>query len=319
MGSLAAGGLHRWRVAARSRLSRFLECRSIRRHRSRLPPEQAGAYTDYLRHCRQASLAALRPAPAAIGALALQYEREGFTTLWSEETRRLADAMLQRLRRREERAETWARDGVYRGDPYLEFEEVEALFRGELGTLLEAILLSQFKIYSVTLLKSERTLERPTGSQLWHSDGGPGTCINLLFYLHETSPEYGALQCLPWPLCLPIFEKEIRDVRPKLEALSRREPPPAREELRDVKCAFYADEIARRHLADVRQPVGKAGLVVLFRNNCIHKGGFPEPGRARYAVIAHVYPGDRPTPFERYRRKGIGKPGSYPADPSADF
>jgi hypothetical protein len=60
-------------------------------------------------------------------------------------------------------------------------------------------------------------------------------------------------------------------------------------------------------------------MVLAFRNNSLHRGGFPEPGHTRYVCVFHCYPSDRPTRYERYREHGILKPGSYPADPADDF
>jgi len=62
-----------------------------------------------------------------------------------------------------------------------------------------------------------------------------------------------------------------------------------------------------------------AGLLVPFRNNILHKGGYPEAGRVRYVCVFHLYPSVTATPFERYRKVGIAKVASYPKDPAADF
>jgi hypothetical protein len=289
-----------------------LELRAVRKHRSRLGRRVAPRYSDYLAACQQ-QFGGARTANPEIVEPAREFAAKGFTSFWTAENERLADAMLVKIRREEASGtEIWDADGRYRDEIYTSFPEIERLFQGVLGAFLTAVYRAHFKIFFGVLYKSERLAAAPTGSQLWHTDGGPGTCINVMFYLKDVSGEDGAMECLPWDASLAIYEKELcsGEIRRRIRSGAHE---------RDVKCALYLDEISRSHRARVEQPLGKAGLLLPFRNNILHKGGYPEEGRVRYVCVFHVYPSTTPPPFSRYRSVGIAKTGSYPRDPAADF
>lgn len=296
-----------------------LTYRSIRRHRSRLGRDVAPRYTEYLRACRSA-FPGTPPVPAEMMRAVDEFERKGFTSFWTEETGRLAGRILQRIQEEERHAtDVWDDDYRYRRELYTTFPEIEEFFRGDLGRFLSATYRAHFKIYFGILYKSERLTDRPAGSQLWHADGGPGTCINVMIYLKDVEAADGAMECLPWEQSLQLYRRELPLVRQWLAAAAREGRTPTREELRDLRCVYYRREIEQHHRHAVEQPTGRAGLIVPFRNNILHKGGYPEAGRTRYVCVFHVYPADRPTPWERYRVRGIAKMANFPRDPAEDF
>lgn len=297
------------------RVVSYLEYKAIKRHGSRLGRHYAPRYTEYLDQCREAFAGSVAVPEEVERALA-EFERKGFTSFWTAETRRIAEAIFARIQEEERSGQpTWDGIGRYTEEIYTKFPEVEQLFLGPLGAFLRATFRAEFKIFYGKLYRSRQVLEVPTGSQLWHPDGGPGTCVIVLFYLRDVAKEDGATECLPWETSLAIYRKELR-----CGALQRRfEAARTREDKRQVKCQFYLEEITRSYLDRVEQAVGPAGLLVPFKNNILHKGGYPEPGRTRYVCIFHCYPSHRPIPFERYRQVGIPKTGSYPADPAAEF
>jgi hypothetical protein len=297
-------------------VGRRLELQAVRKHRSRLGRHLAPRYSEHLEVCRAAFGAAPATTPEIAGK-AREFDAKGFTSLWDAENQKLADAMLAKIRREQARGvEIWAADGRYRDEIFTSFPEIERLFQGSLGAFLTAVYHAHFKIFFGVLYKSERIADAPIGSQLWHTDGGPGTCINVMVYLKDVSPADGAMECLPWDASLAIYEKELCSG----EAQRRLRSAAAKgESERDVKCGLYLDEISRSYRTRVEQPHGTAGLIVPFRNNILHKGGYPEAGRDRYVCVFHVYPSATATPFERYRKIGIAKVASYPKDPAADF
>lgn len=302
--------------AVRSQVSGYLEFRAIEKHRSRLGRHLAPRYTKYLRRC-QRRYEANALIEGDIAHSVCEFGRKGFTSLWSLESQRLAQAVLGRIRSEEARElDVWTPEGRYRCDLYTTFPGFEDLFRGPLGLFLTAIYRAHFKIFFGVLYKSERLFDTPTGSQLWHTDGGPGTCINVMFYLSDTTKESGAMECLPWDASLEIYRAEFRshEIQQRI-----RVPRKAGQQERDVRCEFYRQQISESYHHRVEQPHGESGLLVPFRNNILHKGGYPEPGHTRYACVFHCYPSMTPTPFERYRRLGIPKAGSFPIDPAADF
>lgn len=302
------------------RVVSYLEYKAIKRHGSRLGRHFAPRYTEYLDQCREAFTGSVAVPEEVERALA-EFERKGFTSFWTAETRRIAEAIFARVQEEERSGlPIWdEKNDRYTGEFYTKFPEVEQLFRGPLGAFLRATFRAEFKIFYGLLYRSRRILEVPTGSQLWHPDGGPGTCINVLFYLKDVVKEDGAAECLPWEASVEIYGKELRsrEVRRRLEAAVDSGVGALGQ--REIQCQFYLEEITRSYLDQVEQPTGPAGLVVPFRNNTLHKGGYPEPGRTRYVCLFYCYPSHRPTPFERYRQVGIPKAGSYPADPAAEF
>ena len=288
-----------------------LELQAVRKHRSRLGRRVAPRYSKYLEACQTEFRGDRETSPEIVGP-ARVFEDKGFTSFWTAENQRLADAMLAKIRREEASgADIWDADGRYRDEIYMSFPEIERLFQGTLGAFLTEVYRAHFKIFFGVLYKSERLAAAPTGSQLWHTDGGPGTCINVMFYLKDVSAEDGAMECLPWDASLAIYRKELCSGEVQRRIRSG-------ENERDVKCGLYLDEISRSHRPRVEQPRGKAGLLLPFRNNILHKGGYPEAGRVRYVCVFHVYPSVAATPFARYRSAGIAKTGSYPKDPAAD-
>lgn len=303
-------------VELRRAVGRRLELLAVKKHRSRLGRHVAPRYTQYLRDCQAEFDGAGVVAPDIVDR-AREFEAKGFTSLWTPANQQLADSMLAKIRREEERgALIWDAEGRYRDGIYTAFPEIERLFQGSLGTFLTAVYRAHFKIFYGVLYKSERISDAPTGSQLWHTDGGPGTCINVMFYLKDVSPLDGAMECLPWEASLGIYRKELlsRDVQRRLRSAAS-----TGESERDIKCGFYLDEITKTYGATVEQPYGKAGLLLPFRNNILHKGGYPHAGRVRYVCVFHVYPSVTAAPFPRYRERGIAKVASYPKDPAGEF
>jgi len=306
-------------TALKQRLGDHLQYRAIVKHRSKLGRDLAPRYTQYLERCR----AAVSPAdvvPDELSHAVQEFDRRGFTSFRTEDDGRRAASMLARIHDEERRGgDVWDGDRRYRREIYTTFPEIEGFFRGALGQFLTATYRAHFKIFFGVLYKSERLGDAPVGSQLWHADGGPGTCINVMIYLKDVDAADGAMECLPWELSLKLYRGELAIVREFLGRTRRDGRTPTRDEIRDVRCDYYRREIEAHYRAAVEQPTGRAGLILPFRNNIVHKGGYPAAGRTRYVCVFHVYPSDRPTPWERYRRDGIAKAGNFPRDPAAEF
>lgn len=301
----------------KAQVSRYLAMRSIRRHRSRIGWRRAYVYSDYLARCRREAPADAMPAPAVAKA-ATAFERDGITSFWTEGTAQVANAIAAAIRARESHGEqVWRADKMianasnYVGDPWLDHPGLHSLFAGDLGDFLKAAFGTEFKILYGALYRTVNDCT-PLGSQLWHSDSGPGICINVMFYLHDTTPAEGPLQALDWETSVEVYEREKAALANG--ALERYDG-----DKRDRITAFYSDEIDRTHSDRILQPCGPAGLVVPFLNNTLHRGGFPQPGHTRTALVFHCYPSHRPTDLGRYDRLGIAKSTAYPSDPAAEF
>jgi hypothetical protein len=285
----------------------YLWLRTLRRHKSRLGRHAAPAFTEYLERCRRYSPATDAVDPA-IKAAADTFNAQGVTHIQTETSRNLATSLLKKIAAEEQRGPIWDADGRYaKGDIFKKFGEIEEILRGDVGALVRSIYGAEFKIFFGILYRSIRDHNEPKGSQLWHADGGPGTCINLMYCLSPVSAENGSMECLPWPESVEVFAGE----RAALRAAGALEGSASRE----ARAAYYRDAIAHSFADRIVQPKSGPGLIYAFCNNCVHKGGFVEPENERYVIVFHIYPSMEPTPFERYRADGFNKVVANPAYP----
>ena len=296
--------------------SDWLALRSIQQHRSRVGRHDAPKYTAYLEKARAAYSGRLPPAGELARSLDA-FGHDGVTSFVTATTADVAKSVAGRLAVLERSGQAWEPESEfgnqnYRGDVYRDFPEIEQLFAGPLGVFLENHFECHFKVFFGTLYRSTSAAGRRLGSQLWHSDSGPGTCVNVMFYPFETDAQSGTLEVLPWPFSLALYRKERAALRRRLGA-------GAVGKNRDALCAWYGEQIEAHYAAEVRHPFGSAGMVVPFLNNTLHRGGYPAPGRTRVAMVFHCYPSHVPASFERYRQRGIAKKAPFPADPAEEF
>ena len=309
----------------RDRFTNFMQMRAIRRHGSRVGWCIAQKYTRYLEGCRARFPGPMPPARELTPALA-DFRQDGIASFWAPETEAIATSIYARIHARETAGEgLWGELGPsgnrnYLGDIYIDFPEMEELFRGALGAFLLNYFGTYFKIFHGSMFKSVRMGETPGGSQLWHSDSGPGTCVIVAFYLHDVLDEgAGVLHGLPWKQSMEIYEDEYEALRRMAHQRGIVLRDASRDMRREIMTAYYQEAIEADYRDKIRGPKGRAGLAVPFLNNILHYGGYPTVGRERIAMLIHCYPSDRPTDFERYRNHGVRKTASYPVDPAASF
>lgn len=310
-------------LGIKSLISDFLFVRSIRRHGGRLGWRAEGRYGEYLKSARASASPPLPTSPTIVRAID-EYRDERVTSYHDETTRAVAHAIGTRLLAREAAAETvWApvdpedSNRGYSGKLLADFPEIRTLFEESLGSFLTGFFRSHYKVYFGILYRSDHISAGPRNSALWHCDGGPGTCVNVMLYIDGVTADDGALEALPWNSSLQIFEKERAQMRlrlspDKVSGLSN-------QDRRAIRCGWYREMIDAEFRANVRQPLGPAGLVVPFANNIIHRGGFPEPGKSRRAIVFHCYPSHKPVNWDTVERRGLEKQGGYPLDPREDF
>ena len=301
-----------------SRFRNYRELQLMRRYKSKMTTP---VYHDYLRRSQSAAGNLAIEWPEA-EPHAARFQRDGFTSFWTPELETIARSVYEEVRREEESGRVvWDELGRYPAF-YTRFPQLHALFAGPLGDFVKAVNRSHFKIYYGVLFKSEHQPGGPIGSQLWHWDGGPGTCMNVMFYLRDVEPKDGAMECLPWKYTYRILRKDrlTREVDRRIDAVTRGGRELTADERRTIRCEWFREQIEAEYQQHVQQPFGRAGLVLPFRNNLLHRGGYPqEPGRTRYVCVFHVYPSHKPAPLERYAAQGLEKRGSHPADPAEDF
>lgn len=301
-------------------VSDHLALRAMRRYRSRVGWRSAGKYQRYLDDSRSV-YAGPFPTDPIVRAAADEFARDGVASLWTPETESLARSIDAKLAQRERDGEqVWLKAPTgpgwnYAGELYRDFPEFEQLFKGALGQMLVLYYRCWFKVFHGVMYKTVNKTEGPVGSQNWHSDSGPGTCVNVMYYLHDTDHQSGTLEALPWRDSLAIYEEETSTIRGRLKAAHGTDKVSKAERIVEM-VKLYDTRIASRYARNIKHAIGKAGLLVPFLNNTLHRGGFPAPGRERRAVVFHFYPSALQAPYERYRAQGIDKRGAYPSDPA---
>lgn len=295
-------------MSLKQKISTWLWFRTLARHRSRMGRHDAPRYTQFAKRAQAA--ARNLPNDPEVLKLGQQFRDQGYTWFLNVETEALARGIQDRLTeeiRTHGKDQVWATDSRYAlGDIYQRFPEIDAMFRGTVGEFLRAALGSEFKIYFGILYHSTHDPDGPSGSQRWHSDAGPGTCINLMFCVSEVGPQNGAMEILSWPSSMQLFKREATQrLHKHLKG--------------DALHEFYETEISENFPDAVRQPQAGPGLVYPFLNNTVHRGGYPEAGHERTVCVFHIYPADTPAPLDRYRKDGITKTASYPKDPAQVF
>lgn len=286
--------------------------RALSMHRSRMGFRDSPRYTRYLKLAQHISP---QSAKSLLGQKnAENFKKEGWASFITPQTERIARDILSIIKSQEAGGfNIWGNDNRYIfEDIWKIFPQLELLFRDEVGDFLHGVFGAHYKIFYGLAYRSKRLFEDlPQGSQLWHADGGPGTCINLMFCLTPSTKTNGTMELISWPDSLEIFRHELSAVR-KFTLISDIK---SKESLRKARSEYYAKEI-KRHFEDrIVQPKGSPGIVYAFSNNLIHKGGFPDFGEERYIILFHIYPSIKPTPFETYRTLGIAKSAPMPFDP----
>ena len=313
------------------RIRDHLHGQSVHRHRSNLPLRQAQVYTRYHEFAREEAPVDLNVLPERAREPAKKFRDQAVVTFPMPESEELATSILTKLRAREAGgADIWdLESSLYRGENgYSEYPEFEQMFHGLLGDVLRGAFGCEFKLHHFRIRKSVRLRDFARGSELWHSDTGPGTCINIVVGLTELSESNGATEVLPWAptedLLLsgrPIVRKRIEDAQKRRQV--------GREELREIKCRYYDERVESDYADQVVRAEGPPGSVLLWNTNSMHRGGFPNIGKERVVMLCHAYPSHRPTHWDRYRTEGCSKSAwpnisgrgtqPFPSDPAEDF
>ena len=190
------------------------------------------------------------------------------------------------------------------------FPELENLLIEVIEPVLNRIYKSNYKIFFAVMFRSIPFLNRPIGSQLWHSDGAPGTCINVMFYPNGVEKNQGAMEFITWQNSKKLLLDCNKHIRNNFSNEHYN-----KEDIRNEKANFYKKSISKSNI-EIKQPTSKKGAVLLFRNNCIHKGGFPKTNYERLSIIMNVYPHcDKPN-YEYWFKNGRTKQRNLPLSPN---
>lgn len=288
---------------------------NMRRHKTALDWRLAVPHTRYWRSCRERCRRECLEVPHV--AEVDTFRRDGITSFQSSLTQRVAQTIDERLRRD---SEAWGAEILgsgnlnFRSNPWQQFPEIKELCERELEPFLTAFFGCHFKIFQTVLYKSTNQ-GKQTGSQLWHTDTGPGTYVNLMFYLHPITSEMGPLQALSWETTMRVYWLARRNYRRAV----RMGTLAYNQEARRNFIAHQIDEQVANSPSDIAyRPISaRAGLVVPFMNNLLHAGGYPALGLERRAIVFQFYPASQKVDYHRYASQPSGD--GFPRDPGEDF
>jgi hypothetical protein len=198
------------------------------------------------------------PAPEA-AATARHFAEHGYALLPPQ----LAEPELRRLAAEIDAAFTddagtrRVDDGTRRlMDAFARVPALERLVAPAVERAVEAFFRSHFKIYSVTLYRTEPTAAADDRSFLWHVDNCPPSNIKLMVYLDDVAEETGAIRFKPLPVSADLLRRGFWD-RADIDR-------------------FRAELDAEATTRVVEAPLGTG---ILFMNGgCLHKATYPRTG-----------------------------------------
>ena len=249
------------------------------------------------------------------------FNEHGVTSWMTESSKEIAEQIGKRIKDKEKSDPTvWSDQMRFNRDILGEFPELENIFHDSLSEFFFRVYGTSYKIFYGVLYKSIGSGTPWSGSALWHRDGGPGTCINVMYGISAVSKENDSLMCISKRHTLELTKRQFLNARKHLnnryidnsiDAISM--------DRRQVTSNYIAEILENEVGYSVIQPTGGAGLIIPFLNNNFHRGGHPKFGQSRYVCVFHVYPSKDPVDWDEYRRNGIIKTASYPEYPSQKF
>ena len=146
-----------------------------------------------------------------------KFKQDGIASFTTENTELISKQILNKLKKLEKNNKNiWniqnhnkAAHQSYNGNCWVDFPEIAHFFQNDVGAFLRDYFECDFKIFYSSMFKSVGySGSNASGSQLWHSDGGPGSCVIIAIYLNDTTEKSGCLEALDWSTSLSIFEEE---------------------------------------------------------------------------------------------------------------
>lgn len=189
------------------------------------------------------------------------------------------------------------------------FLEIDIILQKKIKNIINNIFKSEFKVFYMVFNKNIGSAEERNGSQLWHNDGGPSTCINMMLYLDDVIDENGPLEILNWKYSKKLYWYERRNLIKRKTELSK-------EDYRVHRSNKFDKLIKNFKEKPIKSCHGERGTIILFSNNTFHRGGYPKPGYERKAIILHLYPSKFSLNKILEKHKSFDKKASFPEYPN---
>ena len=192
-------------------------------------------------------------------------------------------------------------------------KELINIFKNGIDEFIKSAFKSDYYIFYHRLYKSERLIESqvPEGSELWHADGGPGSCMNLMICHTHLNKENGSMKIIPWERSKLLLSRLFFDYK-KLLRSKDKTIKENRLYLRELKCSILKEYIEKNKIEYFQPESKKSGTVFAFRNNCVHAGGFTNFGHERIVSLMHIYPTPIKTSLEEKFKDMHLKIAAYP-------
>ena len=180
-------------------------------------------FYSYWQKCKRDAPVAIKHTPTINKAIRL-FNEHGVTAWSTDKCRDVAEHIYGRLLEKEKVGlKCWDDNLRYKEDVLQAFPELEDIFHDSVSEFLCRVYGTHFKLYYGLLYKSVGGEAPPIGSELWHRDGGPGTCINVMFGISPLSKSNGALSCISQKHTLEMTKEALSHVR-KRNGLQRWSP-----------------------------------------------------------------------------------------------
>ena len=229
-----------------------------------------------------------------------KFKKDGFSTFTNKNIEIESKSILEKLHSNKN---IWDSKNRYKESASNSFQrEFISIFKNGVDEFIQATFNSDYFIFYHTLYKSNRKSKEklPQGSELWHADGGPGNCMNLMICHTHINKSNGSMKIIPWKESKKLlsklsygYKRLIRSDLSKIKDFNN-----TRMGYRELKCNLLSEYI-RQNSSKYFQPESKKeGTIFAFRNNCVHAGGFTEVGAERIVSIFHIYPSKKQTSIE---------------------
>ncbi len=220
-----------------------------------------------------------------------EFNLKGFATFSNKRIEKNSRKILEKIVYIED---PWDQKDYLKGSASQEFKkEFINIFENGVDEFIKSAFKSDYKIFFHQLYKSTRISKDqvPENSALWHADGGPGICMNLMICHTPVNKFNGAMKVIPWVYSKKMlartfykYKKWTRSqTKSSLDKFSRLEK-------RSIKCTNLKNIIEKESIKYFQPNTQKSGLIYAFQNNCVHAGGFTEINQERIVSVMHVYP-----------------------------
>ena len=243
-----------------------------------------------------------------------EFNKNGFTTFTNLNIEKKCTEIYQKLKNKNN---SWDKNKKLKSPPSDIFkDELICIFKSGVDQFIKNSFKSDYYIFYHILYKSNRSskLEIPEGSELWHADGGPGICMNLMICHTPINKSNGAMKIINWNDSKKLLSKLFLENKKLLRNNKIIFPKNIEKRLflRQLKCQILKEQIENNSINFYQPKSKKPGTIFVFRNNCVHAGGFTELGFERIVSVMHIYPSRRKTSLNEKFKNSHLKLSGYP-------